>query len=68
MVFAKGRVGYRQMLQPETIDEMLRPQNENIALDFRNRSAWVVYRLHYAPGKAGKSQGTVAAHRFFAPT
>jgi CubicO group peptidase (beta-lactamase class C family) len=34
MVFAKGEVGNRQLLQPDTIDEMLRPQNEKVRLDF----------------------------------
>jgi CubicO group peptidase (beta-lactamase class C family) len=34
MVFAKGEVGNRQLLQPDTIDEMLRPQNEKVTLDF----------------------------------
>ena len=34
MVFAKGEVGNRQLLQPATIDEMLRSQNETVPLDF----------------------------------
>ena len=34
LFFAKGEVGNRQLLQPDTIDEMLRPQNEKVTLDF----------------------------------
>lgn len=36
MVFARGQVGNHQVLLPDTIDEMLRPQNENVVLDFGN--------------------------------
>ena len=36
MVFAEGKVGNRQILRPETIAEMLRPQNQDISLDFSN--------------------------------
>lgn len=34
LFFAKGEVGNRQLLQPDTIDEMFRPQNEKVTLDF----------------------------------
>ena len=37
MMFSKGRVDNRQVLQPATIDEILRPQNETVALDFEQR-------------------------------
>jgi CubicO group peptidase (beta-lactamase class C family) len=34
MVFAGGRSGEQQILKPQTLAEMLRPQNANIPLDF----------------------------------
>lgn len=34
MVFADGRLGDAQIVAPETLAEMLRPQNEAVALDF----------------------------------
>jgi len=34
MVFAHGRSGDRQILKPATLDEMLRQQNKDVALDF----------------------------------
>ena len=34
MVFAKGLSGTHQVLKPETVDEMLRPQNSAVPLDF----------------------------------
>lgn len=37
MVFANGSISNRQILQPDTIDEMLRPQNEAVMLDFDKR-------------------------------
>jgi CubicO group peptidase (beta-lactamase class C family) len=44
MVFAGGRVGERQLLKPETIAEMLRPQNGAIPLDlnFRVGLGWML--------------------------
>ena len=37
MVFAKGKVGNRQILKSDTIKEILRPQNKAISLDFEKR-------------------------------
>lgn len=37
MVLAGGRIGERPFLQPETLAEMLRPQNEHVALDLDMR-------------------------------
>ncbi|MDD2927126.1 serine hydrolase domain-containing protein, partial [Rhodoferax sp.] len=37
MVFADGRSGTHQILKPETVAEMLRPQNSAVALDFNFR-------------------------------
>ncbi|GMR20914.1 MAG: serine hydrolase domain-containing protein [Gammaproteobacteria bacterium] len=34
MVFAQGRSGDRQILKPATLNEMLRQQNKDVALDF----------------------------------
>jgi len=34
MVFAGGRSGEQQILKPQTLAEMLRPQNANVPLDF----------------------------------
>ncbi len=36
-IFANGAVSNRQIIQPDTIDEMLRPQNEAVTLDFEQR-------------------------------
>lgn len=42
MVFANGRAGGRQLIRPETLAEMLRPQNTQVELDldFRIGLAW----------------------------
>ena len=37
MIFANGTVSNRQIIQPDTIEEMLRPQNEAVTLDFEKR-------------------------------
>jgi hypothetical protein len=37
LVFAKGKIGNRQILKSDTIAEILRPQNKEIALDFEKR-------------------------------
>ena len=44
MVFAGGRTGERQIIKPETLAEMLRPQNTNVPLDldFRVGLAWML--------------------------
>jgi len=61
MVFAKGRVENHQILRPDTIDEMLRPQNERVALDFDKRIG-LGWFLNYARFKnlkiAGHDGGT----------
>ena len=44
MVFADGRSGERQILKPETLAEMLRPQNSDVVLDlnFRVGLGWIL--------------------------
>ncbi len=44
MVFAGGRSGERQLIKPETLAEMLRPQNADVPLDFNFRIglAWML--------------------------
>lgn len=37
MIFANGQSGGRQVLKPESVREMLRPQNSDVKLDFDNR-------------------------------
>jgi CubicO group peptidase (beta-lactamase class C family) len=36
MVFANGRINNQQILNPDTIEEMLRPQNKDVVMDFGN--------------------------------
>ena len=47
MMFADGRAGGRQLVQAETLNEMLRPQNEAVALDldFRIGLGWALSGL-----------------------
>jgi hypothetical protein len=47
MVFANGRAGERQILKAETLAEMLRPQNADVALDldFRVGLGWMLSGL-----------------------
>ena len=47
MIFADGRAGGRPIVQPETLEEMLRPQNEAVALDldFRVGLGWALSGL-----------------------
>jgi CubicO group peptidase (beta-lactamase class C family) len=47
MVFAEGRAGDRQVLNAESVREMLRPQNADVALDFnfRNGLGWMLSTL-----------------------
>ena len=61
MVFAGGRVGGRQILKPETLAEMLRPQNARVALDlnFHVGLGWVLSGLG---GITIENAGTVAHH------
>jgi CubicO group peptidase (beta-lactamase class C family) len=47
MVFAEGRAGGRQVLQPASVREMLRPQNADVPLDFNfhNGLGWMLSTL-----------------------
>lgn len=61
MVFARGQSGPHQILKPETVDEMLRPQNSAVALDlnFRVGLGWLLSTL----GQASiNNAGPVAHH------
>jgi len=57
MLFAKGKVGDRQVLQPDTIDEILRPQNEAVTLDFEQRIGLGWFLIY-----AGKTKEKIATH------
>ena len=61
MVFAGGRSGERQILKPETLAEMLRPQNSAVQLDlnFRVGLAWMLSGLG---GIDIRNAGPVAHH------
>jgi CubicO group peptidase (beta-lactamase class C family) len=61
MVFAGGRVGERQIIRPETLAEMLRPQNANdpLDLDLRIGLGWFLGSLS---GIDVKKTGPVAQH------
>ena len=68
MVFANGRVGERQILRPETMAEMLHPQNSKVPLDFNLRIGliWMLNRtgrqLDYA-GTAALQGGSLGEFR-----
>jgi CubicO group peptidase (beta-lactamase class C family) len=57
MVFSEGQSNGRTIIQPATLAEMLRPQNENVALDqdFRIGLGW-------AFGRQIKNAGIVVGH------
>jgi CubicO group peptidase (beta-lactamase class C family) len=57
MMFAKGAVSGRQIIQSDTIDEMLRPQNGAVALDFERRIG-LGWFLDYV----GKANEKIATH------
>ena len=57
MLFAKGQVGNSQILQPDTIEEMLRPQNEAVALDFEQRIGLGWFLIY-----AGETKEKIANH------
>lgn len=61
MVFAGGQSGERQILKPETLAEMLRPQNSAVPLDlnFRVGLAWMLSGLG---GIDIRNAGPVAHH------
>lgn len=61
MVFAEGRSGPNQILKPETLREMLRPQNSDVPLDFNFQIGlgWMLSTL----GKSTiENAGPVAHH------
>ena len=58
MVFAGGRAGNRQLLKPETLAEMFRPQNDHVPLDISRRSG-LGWMLNYSEVRRG---GLVANH------
>jgi hypothetical protein len=62
MVFAKGEVGNRQILQPDMIVEMLRPQNIAITLDFEKRIG-----LGWFLGYGKNTNEDIAAHNGATP-
>jgi len=61
MVFAGGRSGEKQIIKPETLAEMLRPQNADVPLDldFRIGLGWFLGNL---AGIDTKKTGPVAQH------
>jgi CubicO group peptidase (beta-lactamase class C family) len=61
MVFTGGRAGDRQIIKPETLVEMLRPQNADVPLDlnFRVGLAWMLSGLG---GIDIRNAGPVAHH------
>ena len=61
MVFANGRSNGHQILKPETLAEMLRPQNSDVALDqgFRVGLGWILSGLG---GINIENAGPVAHH------
>lgn len=58
MIFAGGRAGGQQLLRPDSIAEMLRPQNDGIALDlgFRVGLGWLLSGIEI------RNAGIVASH------
>lgn len=58
MLFADGRAGKQQLLSPETLAEMLRPQNDQVALDMNLRMG-LGWMLDNSEIKRG---GVVAGH------
>ncbi len=61
MVFAGGKSGERQIIKPETLAEMLHPQNADVPLDldFRIGLGWFLGNLD---GMDTKKTGPVAQH------
>ena len=60
MVFADGRSGNQQILMPETISEMLHPQNASVPLDFNFQIGlgWMLSTL----GTSTIQNGGIVAH------
>jgi len=69
MVFAGGRAGNRQIIKPETLAEMLRPQNADVPLDlnFHIGLAWMLSGLGNIEienaGKVAHHGGATLYHR-----
>ncbi len=65
MVFAQGRVDNRQILRPDTIDEMLRPQNETVTLDFGQHIGlgWFLNNARYKNLKIASHGGATPLFR-----
>lgn len=61
MVFAEGRAGTTQVLKPESVREMFRPQNTDVPLDFNfhNGLGWMLSTLG---ASTIENAGTVAHH------
>lgn len=64
MVFADGRVNGRQVIKPETLKEMLRPQNSDVALDvdFRIGLGWML-RNNLNIGRIAEHGGATLYHQ-----
>jgi CubicO group peptidase (beta-lactamase class C family) len=59
MVFGDGKLGRQRILRPQTVAEMLTPQNSDVPLDFDARWGlgwWMLPLLDYA-GKNAWHQG-----------
>jgi CubicO group peptidase (beta-lactamase class C family) len=58
MIFANGAAGHRRILKPETLSEMLRPQNSTVSLDldFRIGLGWFLNDVNI------ENAGLVASH------
>ena len=54
MMFADGKAGSQPILQPQTVAEMWRPQNDNVPLDFDARWGLSWWLLDIGLGYAGK--------------
>jgi len=64
MVFAGGRAGDRRILEPETLAEMLSPQNADLpfALDFRVGLGWILSPEPFMPGALRDPELAIARH------
>jgi len=61
MVFAGGKAGDRRIIKPETLDEMMRPQNANVPLDL-DVSVGLGWMLSGLGDIEIRNAGTVAHH------
>ena len=64
MVFAGGRAGDRRILEPETLAEMLTPQNADLpfALDFRVGLGWILSPEPFMEGHLRDPEIAIARH------